>query len=537
LNAYLFSLGLCREIYLDNSRSDCIINNNLSDDVFVKGDYTNIVDPWCPCSVDDNYIYWYLVVYTLKINRTLIFRLSTPQAILVPRMKNVHLISISVVLLFLVIVTAIVMVRQPRTDELTSVTKPTTIQTTATSKQKSEITNMSASAHAQPSDSLTFTYSRINARKIAGPDTLNWTFAGWHTKGGYFGFPDPSRNGISNRVAVVKPTFTAAAYNNAFYSWYGLVNNRLLKAGLLKGEDCRASRVGPNGPCIPIASLKTPDINHFTVGKIPLSTSSYIMTTPKGPQKTTQFGAYDMLKIVPHLRQLASSIPRYSVTTIDDGYIDGLISGAVLRQRFDIIILGHNEYETAREYSNLQGFVHSGGTLILLDGNVFYGEVTYDPVNATVQFIRGHNYAYDPRTGTSSEGGVFERWFNQTKVWLGGNFLENVWVYDQPNRTFVQADIAFGNMPYSYENHEQEVVNNNVNVIQDYGARYVVPAGTDPKTFYPPFPQPIVATYQKPYGQGQSIVFGLYSDELLGNPKFLNFFDQVFHKLAITRSK
>jgi hypothetical protein len=261
------------------------------------------------------------------------------------------------------------------------------------------------------------------------------------------------------------------------------------------------------------------------------------MTTPNGTEKTTQFGAYDVLKVVPHLEQLASSVPRSSVTTIDDGYIDSLISGTVLRQRFDIIILGHNEYETAREYSNLHNFVQSGGTLILLDGNVFYGEVTYDPVNATVQFVRGHNYAYDPRTGTSSEGWVFERWFNQTKAWIGGNFLESVWVHDLPNNTFVDADIAYGNNPYSYENHEQEVVNNNVNVIQDYGARYLVPAGTDPKTFDPPFPQPIVATYQKPYGQGQSIVFGLYSDELLGNPKFLKFFDQVFLKLATISSR
>jgi N,N-dimethylformamidase beta subunit-like protein len=451
-------------------------------------------------------------------------------------MKNIYWIAIFSVLVLLIVI-RIVMISQPRIDELTNVTKPTTIQTTATSKQKSEITNISGSARAQPSDSLTFTFSRINVQKMAGPDRSIWKFADWHTKGGYFGFPDPSRNGIGNRVAVVKPTFTAAAYNNAFYSWYGLVNNRLLKAGLLKGEDCRASRVGPNGPCIPVASLKTPDINHFTVGKIPVSTSSYIMTTPKGPQKMTQFGAYDMLKIVPHLEKLASSIPRSSVTTIDDGYIDGLISGAVLRQRFDIIILGHNEYATAREYSNLQGFVHSGGTLILLDGNVFYGEVAYDPVNATVQFIRGHNYAYDPRTGTSSEGGIFERWFNQTKEWIGGNYLKDIWVHDLPNNTFVASYIYYGNNPFSYKNHEQELVNNNVNVIQDYGARYVVPAGTDPKTFYPPFPQPIVATYQKPYGQGQSIVFGLYSDELLGSPKFLNFFDQVFHKLAITRSK
>lgn len=45
---------------------------------------------------------------------------------------------------------------------------------------------------------------------------------------------------------------------------------------------------------------------------------------------------------------------------------------------YDVIILGHQEYVTQKEYDNLRKFVANGGTMIILDGNVFYAEVRYD---------------------------------------------------------------------------------------------------------------------------------------------------------------
>lgn len=42
---------------------------------------------------------------------------------------------------------------------------------------------------------------------------------------------------------------------------------------------------------------------------------------------------------------------------------------------YDVIILGHQEYVTQKEYDNLKQFVSDGGTMIILDGNVFYAEV------------------------------------------------------------------------------------------------------------------------------------------------------------------
>ena len=41
---------------------------------------------------------------------------------------------------------------------------------------------------------------------------------------------------------------------------------------------------------------------------------------------------------------------------------------------YDVIILGHQEYVTQKEYDNLRQFVKSGETMIILDGNVFYAK-------------------------------------------------------------------------------------------------------------------------------------------------------------------
>ena len=44
---------------------------------------------------------------------------------------------------------------------------------------------------------------------------------------------------------------------------------------------------------------------------------------------------------------------------------------------FDLIILGHQEYVTQKEYDTLKRFAN-GGAMLILDGNVFYTEVKYD---------------------------------------------------------------------------------------------------------------------------------------------------------------
>jgi hypothetical protein len=47
-----------------------------------------------------------------------------------------------------------------------------------------------------------------------------------------------------------------------------------------------------------------------------------------------------------------------------------------LYNRFDVLILGHQEYVTQEEYSNLKRFVANGGILVLTYSNTFYAEVS-----------------------------------------------------------------------------------------------------------------------------------------------------------------
>ena len=66
---------------------------------------------------------------------------------------------------------------------------------------------------------------------------------------------------------------------------------------------------------------------------------------------------------------------------------------------------------TQKEYDNLKHFVENGGTLILLDGNVFYAQVSYDKYHHTITLVKGHGWAFN---GKSAWKSVSERWANET---------------------------------------------------------------------------------------------------------------------------
>ena len=75
--------------------------------------------------------------------------------------------------------------------------------------------------------------------------------------------------------------------------------------------------------------------------------------------------------------------------------------------KYDIIMLEHHEYKTYEEYSHLKTFVNNGGILILLDSNIFFAEVEYDPITGKVTIIKGHDWGFN---GKSAWKDVCERW-------------------------------------------------------------------------------------------------------------------------------
>ena len=128
------------------------------------------------------------------------------------------------------------------------------------------------------------------------------------------------------KIGLVNNTFTQAAYNNAFYVFY-------------------------------IRYLDSPG---YTTTDLNLLTG----TIPNVSYPGTERVASELRSILP-----AGS----TVKVITDG---DLHNGAA--SMFDVLVLFHQEYVTQQEYNNIMNFVQSGGTLVTMDGNVFFAEVMWD---------------------------------------------------------------------------------------------------------------------------------------------------------------
>ena len=136
------------------------------------------------------------------------------------------------------------------------------------------------------------------------------------------------------KIAVVMPTFTAAAYTNAFYIFYNKYINVTREVNIIN---------------------ITTDLNLLS-SKVTNDPSS----SASGPA---------MLYLLGNLKWIT---PDSNVAFETDQDVDaGSIFQANGSNAYDVIILGHQEYVTQKEYNNLKQFVGDGGTMILVDGNVF----------------------------------------------------------------------------------------------------------------------------------------------------------------------
>jgi hypothetical protein len=267
------------------------------------------------------------------------------------------------------------------------------------------------------------------------------------------------------RIAFVKPTFTRAAYANSFYVFY----NRHIQV--------------PKGKAI------TTDLPFLTA-----------QIDPKAEQSSSP----RFLSLVNNVETL---LPNSKIQVMTDEEAD---AGAIFERQpknndnhtvnaFDILILGHQEYVTQREYNNFKQFVQSGGKIIFLDGNVFFAEVKYDRANSTITLVKGHGWEFD---GKAAQVSVGERWRNETAQWVGSNYLCYL------------CTITFANNPFGYTHHEEQYLSNPKDVILlNYHA------SSDPTH--------TIATYELNYGKGKSVVVGLYSDDIIHNEKFIGFFDHL----------
>jgi hypothetical protein len=313
----------------------------------------------------------------------------------------------------------------------------------------------------------------------------------------------------TTNIAIIRPTFTAAAYDNAFYLFYKLNANATIGSNITR-------HVG----------LLSNTITNNTVSEAALRVSSE--------------AAIDYL--VDHIQWL---MPKSNITVLSDedahnGYIfkkeGGNSTNSNNHNAYDVIILGHQEYVTQKEYDNLKKFVTNGGILFLMDGNTFYAEVKYDNKTKTITLAKGHSWEFN---GKSAWGSIGERWAKETSEWVGSNYLCYL------------CDIIFTNSPFGYQHREEQYMTNPKDkILLDYNASVIARHNTvgiedtnnitmayhSNITNIPPQNSTTkmkIATYELDYGRGKVISLGIYADDIIKNYRFNKFLDSLLLKYTL----
>jgi hypothetical protein len=304
--------------------------------------------------------------------------------------------------------------------------------------------------------------NKLNSREIGGIGTRSG---------------DNDSSNRSFNIALIRPTFTAAAYNNAFYKFYSLFIHTPAGMNVTTHLNLLSSRV--------------------TNQLRPLSSST----------------AFTMFFLPRHLKTL---LPHSNIDNLTDADVDSgssIFMKNGITNRYDILILGHQEYVTQKEYDNLKRFVANGGILIVLDADPFYAEVRYDKHTQTVTLVKGHGWTFN---GKSAWKSVNERWKKETSDWVGSNYLCYL------------CKITFLNNPFRYKHHEEQYLTNpNDIILMDYNAAVIS------KKYHPPVVKPVIATYELNYQKGKVIVLGIYSDDVIFNSNFDKFFDGLLLQRAL----
>ena len=292
-----------------------------------------------------------------------------------------------------------------------------------------------------------------------------------------------SRSAVSSRrfnIALIKPTFTAAAYNSAFYKFYFLFIHTFAGMNVTTHLNLLSSRVN----------------NQLTALSSSASTLSFLP------------------------RHLKTLLPHSNINVLTDADVDSgspiFVKNRITSNRYDILIVGHEEYVTQKEYDNLKQFVANGGTLIVLDGNAFFAQIKYNSNTDIITLVKGHGWAFN---GESAWRSVNERWRKETSQWLGSNYL------------CYSCKITFLNNPFGYKHHEEQYLTNpNDMILMNYNAVVM-----STKKYHPPVAKPVIATYQLNHQKGRVIVLGLYSDDVISNGNFDKFFDGLLlqHTLSL----
>jgi len=322
----------------------------------------------------------------------------------------------------------------------------------------------------------------------------------------------------ATNIAIIRPTFTAAAYDNAFYLFYKLNANATIGSNITRHVGLLSNTITTNNN-----------------------------TLSEAASRVSSEAAIDYL--VDHIKWL---MPKSNITVLSDedahnGYIFKKEGGGNSSNTnsnnnqnvYDVVILGHQEYVTQKEYDNLKKFVTNGGILFLMDGNTFYAEVKYDDKTKTVTLAKGHSWEFNGKSAWRSIG---ERWTKETSQWIGSNYL------------CYSCRIIFLNNPFEYQHREEQYMTNPKDkILLDYNASVIGPHSTDDidptnnstmpyhsnVTNAPPqnnnnkTTKMEIATYELDYGKGNVISLGIYADDVINNYIFNKFLDSLLLRYSL----
>jgi len=346
---------------------------------------------------------------------------------------------------------------------------------------------------------------------------------------------DNNKTGIQNnsmatreimpKIAFIRPTFTEAAYQeHGFYRFDSKYEYLPYGKNITTDLDMLTVKTPKS-----VSEFRENDVRHLSniTSLIPINgTELHEIISSDYPNKQMFWRP-----LINHVKKI---VPNATITVMRD---EDVHDGHIFYQdnktnAYDILMLFHSEYVTQSEYNNLKEFVKNGGELVFIDANVFYAEVSYDRNNHSITLVEGHDKKFDGKAATRS---VSERWYNETKDWVGSNFL-NI----NTNET-----VTFANNPFNYTRQEEQFVNNpKAKIIIDYGIRIpkdFVELNLKNEKIHPElqhedmaFHGIKVATYSLDYGRGKVIMLGLYGQKLTNNQSFLRFFDNLISEQVLT---
>jgi hypothetical protein len=217
-------------------------------------------------------------------------------------------------------------------------------------------------------------------------------------------FMPMSSSALQGRVAIIQPVFTSTAYHEYY------------------------EHATPDSSSQGWGSFYTfYAFNYHQTGNI---TQDLWMLNLPVSSGLSYFGGWGQDTGLPGLVN-RSGLPSRDVSVLTDMEVDG---GALFGPRgstsYSAVVLGHEEYVTAREYSAFQEFVKRGGRLIEMSGNAFYGEVNYSASSGMETFWRGHGFEYDGVTAWVSEVQPFK---TSDTNWFGSYY------YGRPGGTEMNA--------------------------------------------------------------------------------------------------